>query len=83
MSEAQGCIAKIRDWRHAQLLYAGAAHLPSLSFMDTPAWMQVVEPRLEQAAEVVEPCLEQAAEEVRQAWIPACAGMTAVVRMTT
>ena len=29
----------------------------------TPAWMQVVEPRLEQAAEVVEPRLEQAAEE--------------------
>ena len=26
---------------------------PSPSFMDTPAWMQVVEPRLEQAAEVV------------------------------
>ena len=25
----------------------------------TPAWMQVVEPRLEQAAEVVEPCLER------------------------
>ena len=24
---------------------------PPLSFMDTPAWMQVVEPRLEQAAE--------------------------------
>ena len=56
--------------------------------------MQVVEPRLEQAAEVVEPRLEQAAEvverrleraakEVRQAWIPACAGMTALVRMTT
>ena len=30
----------------------------------TPAWMQVVEPRLEQAAEVVEPRLEQAAEVV-------------------
>ena len=29
----------------------------------TPAWMQVVEPRLEQAAEVVERRLEQAAEE--------------------
>ena len=29
----------------------------------TPAWMQVVEPRLEQAAEVVEPRLEQVAEE--------------------
>ena len=29
----------------------------------TPAWMQVVERRLEQAAEVVEPRLEQAAEE--------------------
>ena len=29
----------------------------------TPAWMQVVEPRREQAAEVVEPRLEQAAEE--------------------
>ena len=30
----------------------------------TPAWMQVVEPRLEQAAEVVERRLEQAAEVV-------------------
>ena len=29
----------------------------------TPAWMQVVERRLEQAAEVVERRLEQAAEE--------------------
>ena len=29
----------------------------------TPAWMQVVERRREQAAEVVEPRLEQAAEE--------------------
>ena len=28
-----------------------------------PAWMQVVERRLEQAAEVVEPRLKQAAEE--------------------
>ena len=31
----------------------------------TPAWMQVVELRLEQAAEVIEPRLEQAAEEGR------------------
>ena len=30
----------------------------------TPVWMQVVEPRLEQAAEVVERRLERAAEEV-------------------
>ena len=36
----------------------------SPSFMDTPAWMQAVEPRLEQAAEAVEWRLEQAAEEV-------------------
>ena len=32
----------------------------------TPAWMQVVERRREQAAEVVEPRLEQAAEESRR-----------------
>ena len=37
----------------------------------TPAWMQVVEPRLEQAAEVIEPRQEQAAEEGG----PECEGM--------
>ena len=45
----------------------------------TPAWMQVVERRLEQAAEVVEPRREQATEEgndrvVNRLWRPpACA----------
>ena len=33
--------------------------------MDTPAWMQVVERRREQAAEVIEQHLKQAAEDAR------------------
>ena len=41
----------------------------------TPAWMQVVEPRLEQAAEVVGRRLEQAAEDARSR--PAKAGIHA------
>ena len=41
--------------------------------MDTPAWMQAVELRLEQAAEAVERRLEQAAEDARSR--PAKAGI--------
>ena len=47
--------------------YAAPVVIPAKARLQgcTPAWMQVVEPRLEQAAEVVEWRREQAAEESR------------------
>ena len=72
-----GCVCQPR--RHS-----GEGRNPRLQGC-TPAWMQVVEPRLEQAAEVVERRWEQAAEE---GWagmldglrfLPACRNNASVV----